>query len=71
VVNISRLVDSEPLRRAVADNPEADLVVLVLDVLHREVVAPGYLPLLVDRFEVVDVAMKEFVERAWLWVSTS
>lgn len=71
VVNISRLVDSEPLRRAVADNPEADLVVLVLDVLHREVVAPGYLPLLVDRFEVVDVAMKEFVERAWLWVSMS
>lgn len=70
VVNISRLVDSEPLRRAVADHPEADLVVLVLDMLNWEVVAPGYVPLVADRFELVDVAMKEFVEQAWLWVST-
>ena len=69
VINISRLVDSEPLRRAVVDNPDADLVVLVLDVLHREVVAPGYLPLASDRFQLVDVQLKEFADRAWLWVS--
>ncbi|HEX6360736.1 hypothetical protein [Actinophytocola sp.] len=69
VVNISRLVDSEPLRRAAAANPEADLVVLVLDVPHQEVVVPGYVPLVADRVALVDAAMKEFVDRAWLWVS--
>lgn len=69
VVNISRLVDSEPLRRAVAGNPEADLVVLVLDVLRHEVVAPCYLPLVADCVELVDVAMKEFVDEAWLLAS--
>lgn len=69
VVNISRLVDSEPLRRAVAENPGSDLVVLVLDALHRDVIGPGYLPARVAEFHLVDVAMKEFVERAWLWVS--
>jgi hypothetical protein len=71
VINISRLVDSEPLRRAVAGNPAADLVVLVLDVLHREVVAPGYELLAADHFDLVDVAMREFVDRAWLWISTT
>jgi hypothetical protein len=71
VVNINRLVDSEPLRRAAADNPGADLVVLVLHVPGREVVAPGDGPLVPDCVEVVDLAMKRFVDRAWLWVSSS
>lgn len=66
VVNISRLVDSEPLRRAVAGNPDSDLVALVLGTD----VAPGYVPLSADSVELVDVAMKEFVARAWLWAST-
>jgi hypothetical protein len=73
VVNISRLVDSEPLRRAVAGNPDADLVVLVLDVPHGDVVGPGHDPLVADcveRVELVDVALKEFEDRALLWVST-
>jgi hypothetical protein len=69
VVNISRLVDSEPLRAAVRDNPDSDLVVLVLDALHREVVVPGYLAPRVAPFELVDIALKEFTEPAWLWVS--
>jgi hypothetical protein len=69
VVNISRLVDSEPLRRAVAGHPEADLVVLVLDVLRHEVVAPCYVPLVADCVALVDVAMKEFVDEAWLLAS--
>lgn len=69
VVNITRLVDSEPLRRAAAGNPRADLVVLVLDVLRSEVVAPEYVPLTADCFDLVDLAMKEFVDQAWLWVS--
>jgi len=70
VVNISRLVDSEPLRRAVAGNPEADLVVLVLDMLRHVVVAPGYVPLVANCVELVDLAMKEFVDEAWLLASS-
>lgn len=71
VVNICRLVDSEPLRRAVADHPDTDLVVLVLDVVHGEV-GSGSDPLVADcveRVELVDVAMKEFTGRALLWTS--
>ena len=69
VVNITRLVDCEPLRREAADHPESDLVVLVLDALHRDVVGPGYLPPSVAEFRMVDVAMKEFADRAWVWRS--
>ena len=69
VVNISRLVDSEPLRRAVAENPSTDLAVLVLDSVRRDFFVPGYVPLVPDCVQVVDVAMKEFVDQAWLWIS--
>ncbi len=69
VVNITRLVDCEPLRQEAAANPESDLVVLVLDALHRDVVGPGYLPPSVAEFRMVDVALKEFAERAWVWRS--
>jgi hypothetical protein len=69
VVNIGRLVDSEPLRSVVRDNPDSDLVVLVLDGLYREIGLPGFLPPRVDNFQLVDVAMKEFAEPARLWLS--
>lgn len=69
VINITRLVDSEPLRRAAEANLDADLVVLVLDTGCGDF-APGYLPVAADRVGLVDLAMKESVRRAWLWVST-
>ena len=69
VINISRLVDSEPLRRVAATNLDADLVVLVLGMAEGRFLAPGYLPVTADRVRLVDVAMKESVQRAWLWVS--
>lgn len=69
VINITRLVDSEPLRRAAATNLDADLVVLVLDTARGDL-APGYLPVSADRVRLVDLAMQESVRRAWLWVST-
>ncbi len=71
VINISRLVDSEPLRRVAATNLDADLVVLVLGMASGRFVAPGYLPVAADRVALVDLAMKESVQRAWLWVSAS
>jgi hypothetical protein len=70
VINISRLVDSEPLRRVAATNLDADLVVLVLGMASGKFVAPGYLPVAADRVALVDLAMKESVQRAWLWVSS-
>jgi len=70
VINISRLVDSEPLRRVAATNLDADLVVLVLGMASGRFVAPGYLPVAADRVELVDLRMKESVQRAWLWVSS-
>jgi hypothetical protein len=70
VINIIRLVDSEPLRRAADTNEDADLVVLVLGMAEGRVLAPGYLPVTADRVRLVDLAMKESVQRAWLWVST-
>ena len=68
VINISRLVDSEPLRRAAATNLDADLVVLVLDTANGDL-APGYLPVAADQVQLVDLTMKESPRRAWLWVS--
>ena len=69
VINISRLVDSEPLRRAADTNLDADLVVLVLDTANGDL-APGYLPVAADQVSLVDLTMKERPRRAWLWVST-
>ena len=48
-----------------------DLVVLVLDGPRGELAPPGHVPLVADGVALVDVAMKEFLDRAWLWVSTS
>jgi hypothetical protein len=70
VVNINRLVDSAPLRRAADEHPDSDLVVLVLDALHKDVVVPGYLPPRSAEFQLVDVTMTESAEPAWLWVGT-
>lgn len=65
VIDLSRLVDSPPLRQAVQDHPASDLVALVSRELH-ELVRPSGLPL--TRF---DVVMKEYTGAAWLWVSPS
>jgi hypothetical protein len=65
VIDLSRLVDSPPIRQAVADHPASDLVALVSHELHA-LVSPAGLSL-----TRVDVVMKEFVASAWLWVSPS
>ena len=68
VVNLKRMVDSDPLRDAVADHQEADLVVLVSDQVFAQIVRPGYAGLTTAQFQPVQVAVKEFKEQAWLWV---
>jgi hypothetical protein len=64
VVDVHRLVDSAVLREAVRDNPEADLVILVSQALHDDVIRPGYLD--PGDFTRVEVTAKEFKASAWL-----
>jgi O-acetyl-ADP-ribose deacetylase (regulator of RNase III) len=69
IIDINRLVDSEPLRAAARDHPESDLVLLVSDHVHAYVVRPGYLQPPIGEFRRVDVTVKEFHEPAWLWTA--
>jgi hypothetical protein len=66
VLDINRLVDSSPLREAVDAVPEADLVILLSEQIHGYLVRPGYLR--PDDLRVVCVTVKEFSQRAWLWI---
>jgi O-acetyl-ADP-ribose deacetylase (regulator of RNase III) len=69
VIGISRMLDSAPLRAAITDHPGADLAILLSDHVHAYVIRPGYPGLPAAEFRPVDVAMKEFREPAWLWIS--
>lgn len=68
IVDLPRLLDSDPLRRAVDRHPDSDLVVLVADALHNDVVRP-YLDPDQYAFERVKVTKKEYTGVAWLWVA--
>lgn len=66
IVDLHRMVDSDALRGAVKANPDADLVLLITQTLHDEVVRPGFLNR--EDFVQVAVTMKEFAAPAWLRV---
>lgn len=68
IVDMHRLLNSEVLRRAALDHPNADLVALVSDQLYSWVIGEGYPGLDPARFQRVSVRVKEFSEHAWLWV---
>jgi hypothetical protein len=67
IIEMGRLLDSAVLRRAVAEQPGADLVALVSDRLHADVVGEGYPGLDADQFEPRLVEVKSFRRQAWLW----
>lgn len=69
IVDINRLIDSAPLREAVCDHPRSDLVALVSEQVHASLVRPGYLRPPGAEFRQVTVSVKEFHERAWLWIA--
>jgi len=66
LVRVARLVDAEPLREVLRNEPDLDLAVVVSDVMYEAVVRPGngYVP--PDCFRPVAVRVKEFDARAWL-----
>ncbi|WP_305785578.1 CATRA conflict system CASPASE/TPR repeat-associated protein [Symbioplanes lichenis] len=67
IIETGRLLDSDALRRAVTDHPGADLVALVSDRLHADVVAEGYPGLDAAHFTPVRVRVKTLDKQAWLW----
>ncbi|MEV0168102.1 CATRA conflict system CASPASE/TPR repeat-associated protein [Nonomuraea fuscirosea] len=69
IIEVSRMLDSECLRSTMREQTEADLAVLVSDVLHRYVVAEGHPGLNPSDFRECRVETKGFVTNAWLWVA--
>ncbi|MFB7030372.1 MULTISPECIES: hypothetical protein [unclassified Streptomyces] len=67
-VEISRILESDPLRRALAAAPGAALAVALTAPVFTELVAQGYTNFRPEEFREVVVEKKEYRGRAWLWV---
>jgi hypothetical protein len=68
IVDLHRLVDSQALRRAVTDHPGSDLVVLVEEALHDDLISTGHVEPI--PFLRVEVSEQEYEAPAWLWVTS-
>ncbi|MFD9477960.1 hypothetical protein [Streptomyces nojiriensis] len=68
-VEVSRVLESDPLRRALAAAPDAALAVALTAPVFTEMVAQGYTNFRPEEFREVVVEKKEYRGRAWLWVS--
>ncbi len=66
VIEACRLVDAEPLRQALRDEPEANVAVIVSERVHRGAVRDGYGSIRPETFTEVDVVVKTFRSRAWI-----
>jgi hypothetical protein len=69
IISFGRLVDSAPIRAAVADN-DTDLAVLVSASVYRSVIAHGYPGLDPATFRKVRAVVKTFQSDAWLWIAS-
>jgi hypothetical protein len=69
-VTVQRLLDSAPARQALADHAGADFVLIVSDVVYRDVIAHDYgnLPSRGFRLVHVDIPAKNFTELGWVYV---
>ncbi|WP_329621377.1 hypothetical protein OG357_13515 [Streptomyces sp. NBC_01255] len=67
-VEVSRILESDPLRRALAGAPDAALAVALTAPVFTELVAQGYTNFRPEEFREVVVEKKEYRGRAWLWV---
>ncbi|MEV6486625.1 hypothetical protein [Streptomyces sp. NPDC051576] len=65
---LARLLDSAPLRHAAVAGPNGTPVAAILSRhFYEETVGHGYEGLDADAFTAVDVRVKEYAARAWLW----
>jgi hypothetical protein len=69
-VECSRLIDSEPVRTALAERPDVDLAVIISDHLHAYVVGEGH-PGIGLPYRKVRVHVKDFEADAWLWAGAA
>jgi hypothetical protein len=72
-IAVHRILDSSPLREALAGDPAAGFVLGVPDVLYQDVIRHAVTPPLPTSFTemVVDLPAKGFVEHGWLHVGTA
>lgn len=66
-VLVSRLLDSGPAHAAL-EQSDADLVVVLSDLLFTSLVAAGYTTLRAEHFRRVDVRVKTFEGHGWMWI---
>jgi class 3 adenylate cyclase len=64
-----RLVDSEPLRAAVVEHPEASLVLIVSESIYQSIVRHGHGAIEPETYHQVSVDNKETSTVAWIHVS--
>lgn len=66
VVVVSRLVDSEPIRAALAVQDQANLAVILSKQVYIDTIVQRHTSLAHQEFRRVQVTNKEFTEEAWL-----
>src|SRR6266567_7831776 len=69
IIDMSRLVNSAPLRAALSEYPDADLVAAISDQVHSAIIRPGYPGIPGSQFSRAEVTEKEFSGQAWIWIS--
>jgi hypothetical protein len=67
-VEVARLLNSVPLRTAIAAAPDANLALLVSSTVFQDTIKPQHTTLRPADFCKVHVAEKEYEADAWLWV---
>lgn len=68
IIEIGRVLDSQELRRAVAEHPDADVVAGIGERIYQDVVASGYPDVEPGDFQPLDVTVKSYRGRVWLWI---
>ncbi|XVV14279.1 hypothetical protein ACQP2X_08020 [Actinoplanes sp. CA-131856] len=68
MIHIHRFLESGQLREAFLGNSEADVVALLSDHVHSCVVKPNWAPLSQADMQPVDIEVKGYKAKVWLWV---
>ncbi|TCO58048.1 hypothetical protein [Actinocrispum wychmicini] len=67
-VVVSRLLNSKPLRGVLEQWPQANLAVMLSELVYHSVVEAGHTSLRTDQFRRLAVREKEFKGYGWLWL---
>lgn len=67
-VLVSRLLNSKAAHLALDQFPDADLVVVLSEIVYSTLILPGHTTLRASDFRRVEVQEKTFVGHAWMWV---